>query len=1309
MADVEQKNSEAAAPVPEPQTVEVIDVKIVLPGCISSDKPITIPSTLNATLGELKQSFSIIHVLRNLTSYDIFYQNVNLTANFDDLFELKTILEELNVKDTKSITFTLKEKPYILSSVYQHLEKFRESIGLHFLDKSAFSLGNLSGASKFNELGLAGVKQQPQAEEEKEIENKEESKEESEKVEKKIELTSEEKDTLQELSNNFLTESVPLIKYATFQSPSGQLKVPLKSLSVSSWSPVPPHQKIRGDLLYLVLQTLENETFQITCHLSGFFVNKCSAATFNPSIKINENGKFHKQFILFDLVNSLSPLFSKTIEQNEQKLSSYSENPEAYLIPSNCFVSSPWIVNAQNFVNQPDVSRSQLPLLDNGVDGSDNVKDWNEDIQAIRELPKATIDERILREQLLNKSSFDFTAAAVNTAISVIRGDVPSINPQDEADRRVYLRNGIFYFMNVNDSGVFDATGGNEAARYTSSKDLASTRILNKIDAPGISNLVTCIVDYMGKRVVCQAPVPGIFNNPVGDEEQNKVAYGLSVERNAIYQDESFDEALKPIAEALHLKAHEVTVSEDVKSEGKLAVSKDTKGIKGSDGRKYLMDLYKSTPLDIEFIEANWNDQKDDSYPHRETVLRHEAIEEWWKRKVSVLFKAETERLEKEGKTGKEGEEKPQIVLPSDQIVFNPDAFTGINESAEDQQEVRELSKFITEQLIPEFLKETASQIAPFDGSHLSKSLHNQGINLRYLGAIAEQALVKKAEETAAFEEVVKDNTAEIEKRKAEEEQKSEEKDEESKEEEAKEEESKEETPSKGKFDLAVANLDTLHKIAVQEMIARAVKHILRKSTADLPEYLVSHFVAHFHNCLLGSQITGTPECALNADLKSLFSAEDLSFTTLTSQDVFKLVEREVFVRFRYTLPENWATSSDLLRHAQLFREIAIKFGIQWKAQSYVFTKEEFESEKEKLTALESTVVDKKRGNGKNKKRCSPAAVMVNESATRSTVFIADDIAAFVPVIKDSTFRSTLLDELYEVSRVHIYKGETEIGLTLLNELLSFCEQIYGRVHPETTKFYSSLAQIYSELDMKTDACNFGRKACILTERTAGFDSYETILAYINASFYEGQNDDPVSSFKLYSRVLSDWNVVYGKDHPSSVNTVTNLADSLSQHEIFGPSHALYENILAVSENLNGATSPVSGMIRYRYARSLFASQDIKGALAQFKKANEIFSVSIGPDDIFSKETKELVSKFEDHIKYTTQMQLEAKKNEQAQKAQAALLNATKKPVEKKKNGKKQQNVSSVPEIASQSVDDILQFIEGKKSTKSKKSKKATK
>lgn len=1316
---------------PQQEEVKIITLKIQLPSSISpQNQTVDVNSSLSENLGDIKQSLTIIPACQHLTSYDIVFKGIKLTEIFDDAADLESILSqlELPMETLDILNLSLKEKPYNLSGVYEHILKFREVIGLHFLDRTASDLGVAGGLSKFNDVELTEVKQNENSKESTPEEGGNDEKE------PEVELSDEEKANIIRVSDQFISgETTSISNHGNFSSVINDLKIPIKSLSISQWSPVPPAQKTKGDLLYLTLQTLEGEIIHITCHLSGFFVNRSSTARFNPIIKINEKGSFHKDFILYNLVSSISPLFAKTIAENELMLGQSTKYPETYLLPTNTQLSYPWLANPEISVVQPDSSRAQLPAISFGVDGSDFVKDWNDDFQAIKELPKDTINQRILRERLINKSLFEFKKVATETAIEIIKGNLSSLNPNEQYDRQIYLKNGVFYSFSVDATGAFENTGDDEAARYAASKDLAGVRILNHIDADGIHNLVTCIVDYLGERIICQAPVPGIFNSPEpvdeeGAEPADKVAYGLTTDHSSVLANEKFNNALKPIAQALHVKPHSVELESGVKSNGELNTSKDIKGIIGTDDRKYVIDLYRTTPLDIEFIESHYDESKETSYPHREAVIRHEAVEEWYKRKVAAFLKVETERLEKEGKPLETTEgEKPQINIPYDQIVLNPDVFTGVNENKEEQEDVRYLSNFIKDKLVEEFLDQIGKSVVPFDGNNLTDVLHRQGINMRYLGILAEQCLVKKDARLAEIEESSKTNLEKVEAKKADDAKKAEEekaKSPETRQKEAEEkakneaEEAKDENKEKEQtnlnIDSSVSHYNALYKVLVQEMVARAVKHLLRKLGKLVPVYLKNEFVSHFHNCLFGAGINENPDVQIDDVLKSFYNEEDFEFSKLNTASVLELIKSEVFVRYRYDLPNNW--NSDLIRPLQLFREIALKFGIQWKAQDYGFTKESFDAIKDKLS-IQSQVVETTKTK-KNKKKHSKDQQQVVEVVTpRTTIFVADDIVNFVPIVKDSTYKALLLDEIFETARLQIYKGDTEIGVNLLTELASIYEQVYGGVHQQTTKFNSLLAQSYADLGFKTEACNVARKACILSERTNGFDSYETITNYINAAFLEAANGDFVNAFHLYKKAFDDWSFVFGEGHPSSVNTLSNLAEILGEHKLFKQSEKFYLAAIEASDKLNDDSSSISTMLRYKYAFVLLQEGKYEESLKVFKKVAEGLDKLVGPEDRLNKDVSALVGNIGTYLAYNEHQAAEKRKvlaqQAAAHKGKFKVKSVTEAPSAPVKNGKKakKQSAQPNPEIATQSVDDILNFIEGsskgkKNGKNSKKSKK---
>lgn len=1269
-----------------PVEFKEITLKVQLPGSLKNNT-LEISSLITESINDLRQALLILPSTRCLTNYDLYFKGVNVSEEFDEMTTYEDFLKTLGEStEVTELSFSVKEKAYNLAKVYEHILRFREVIGLHYFDRISQEFGGAAGCTKFNDLGLADLKlPEPKPEN---TENKSEKSEETE----PRKLTEEELKSIVEISEEIIAaDKIELSKHAHFSSFASKTKVPIKSLTVSQWSPVPAFQKTKGDLLYLTLQTLENEVFNITCHISGFFVNKSSSANFNPAVKHNEKGSAQKSYLLYNLLETLSPKFSKTIQDNEVSLSASTSHPESYLL-ANRNLSAPWLVNEDSVVNLPDLSRFELPLLANGVDGSGYIKDWNEDIQAIRELPNESFQDRILKEKIIHKSLADFTRTATETAINIIKGNLSPMDPNEDADKQIYLKNGIFYTSGATTADLFEQTGGVEASRYTSNKDISAIKVLNRIDAQGVHSLVSCIVDYMGKRVVCQAPVPGIFNqSPDGDDE--KVAYGLSSDSSKILFNESFNEPMKQIADTFHLKSHEVTLGAD---KVELAVSKETKGIFGTDGRKYVIDLFRTVPRDIAFTEENYNPSESTSYPHGESLLRHEAIADWWKRNIAEYIKKETEN-------GKSEEELAQLELPTDKYVFNPDA-----ESKDDLAVIRELSVFVKETLISEYLKDITNNVAPFDGRNLTESLHKSGINMRYLGYIVEQAVALKADALKQLEEAIKKNEDEAvglrAKAKEEAEAKAKEIAEKAKkaaeakakgepyEEEKETKETKEETEEKTKatFEPVFANYSTLIRVCIQEMIARSSKHLLRKLSSSVPSYLMPSFVAHFHNCLLGTSVNSHPEADVPADLKEFVTPAALEFTKLTPGSVAKLISQEVYSRFRYTLNENWISE---VNPVQLMREIAHKFGIQWKSQDYAFTAEEFSAKKVEETPV---VVEqpKSKNSKKGKKQANTKTV---SEKVRNTVFTTEDVVNFVPLVKDSDYKSAIVDEIFQTARAHIVQGDKDTGISLLNELINIQEQIYGVVSAETVSLYTLIAQLFAELGMEYQAALIARRAIVISERTTGFDSYDTITAYMNSGFFESSQLELVNSMKLYKQAIDNWSFVYGRDHPIMVTTLSNLADNLTRLKLYSEASKFYELALELSIKLNGKISEITGSMYQGFALVLLNAGKFDESLEHFTTAADIFTKTIGFADPLTKRANNYVDNITKYMEYLA-AQEELKKKQVQQKAAATgnkkvLMRPSSQ--DKKSSQNKKNVVKADPEIASRSVDDILKFIEG--------------
>ncbi|KIH53133.1 hypothetical protein ANCDUO_16749 [Ancylostoma duodenale] len=88
--------------------------------------------------------------------------------------------------------------------------------------------------------------------------------------------------------------------------PKGKLAI--RNLGISPFNPPPGHRKMKGDVLYLFVDTVEKRRLHITCCTKGFFVNSSTDELFNPAPSNQNKAICHS---LVDLLNVVSPGFKK--------------------------------------------------------------------------------------------------------------------------------------------------------------------------------------------------------------------------------------------------------------------------------------------------------------------------------------------------------------------------------------------------------------------------------------------------------------------------------------------------------------------------------------------------------------------------------------------------------------------------------------------------------------------------------------------------------------------------------------------------------------------------------------------------------------------------------------------------------------------------------------------------------------------------------------------------------------------------------------------------------------------------------------
>ncbi|KAI0386181.1 clustered mitochondria-domain-containing protein [Hypomontagnella monticulosa] len=1051
----------------------------------------------------------------------------------------------------------------------------------------------------------------------------------------------------------------------------------VKSIALSPWNPPPYHLRQKGHLLYLLITTNEGEQYQITSHVGGFYVNKSSNSKFDPLPRAAPKG--HSAHSLLTLLTQISPSFSESFEQLLQY--NNRKDPLTTFQMTNAIPAAPWLVPSQSSslcAHSPDITRTQEGYLISGVDNTDTLRDWNEEFQSARELPKETVQDRVFRERFISKLFADYSDAAARGAILVARGEVTPLNPTEGRDAQIFVYNNVFFSFGADGVGTFTSEGGDDAARVATGKDVNGVRLVNQLDIDGLYSPATVVVDYLGKRIVGQTVVPGIFKQR--EPGENSIEYGAVEGKEIVAADERFAPTFAKLSKALKVKKHPVWDKDGKRFD--LEASVETKGLMGTDGRKYVLDLYRITPLDVLWLEENSStegEKNDLEYPHRMTVLRPELVEvvrtqkwsEWANKELARLKEKEksksksedekseekpssTEDKKEEGKDEEKSDESNDDVateaedrIDSSQFSFslNPDVYSGQipqteeekEELAADEEDVRNACKYLREEVIPSFVNDIKASDLPFpmDGLSLTKMMQKRGINMRYLGKVVSLCEGPK--------------------------------------------------------------LIRLRDLCLQEIISRAFKHVASKYLRYLPIPLTSACVAHLLNCLLGSGLNSKPVADIDESLKALYPEADLAFANVTPESLRQEIEAQAVRRFKFTLDSDWSSK---VKHLQLLREVSLRLGLQLQVKNFQFTSEA------SPTTTTNGVNGHANTEGKKKKKKSrdgsPASVA--SSTSNPCTFTPDDIVNVVPIIKDSAPKSTISEEALEGGRHSIMQNNRKIGQELLLESLTLHEQIYGILHPEVARAYSSLAQIYYQLEEKEAAVDLARKAVIVSERTIGVDSAETLLYYLNLGLYVHGSGDSKTALAYVKHALDLWKIIYGPDHPDSITTLNNAAVMLQHMQAYHESRTWFEQALAVCERVMGKQSLPAASLLFQLAQALALDNESKAALAKMRECYNIFKDQLGAENNNTKEAETWLEQLTQNAVAIAKRDKDA----QARRLRAGIrfpprnvalgggAGATAQPTALSKPK------SSGPDA--RSIDDLIKFIEGsnaqKKSTK---------
>ncbi|KAM7399435.1 hypothetical protein PAMP_018708 [Pampus punctatissimus] len=1016
----------------------------------------------------------------------------------------------------------------------------------------------------------------------------------------------------------------------------------LKVLTMSGWNPPPGNRKMHGDLMYLYIVTVEERHVSVTASTRGFYLNQSTTYTFNPK-PANPSFLSHS---LVELLSQISPAFKKNFTALQKKR--VQRHPfERIATPFQLYSwTAPQVDHAMDCVRAEDAYTSRLGYEEH-IPGQ--TRDWNEELQTTRELPRKNLPERLLRERAIFKVHSDFAAAATRGAMAVIDGNVMAINPGEETRMQMFIWNNIFFSLGFDVRDHYRELGGDAAAHAAPTNDLNGVRAYGAVDVEGLYTLGTVVVDYRGYRVTAQSIIPGILER----EQEQSVIYGSIDFGKTVVSHSKYMELLEKTSRPLKVLRHNVLNEKNDTVE--LCSSVECKGIIGNDGRHYILDLLRTFPPDLNFLPVDGEELPPESqrqgfprqHRHRLACLRQELIEAFVEHRYLLFMKMAALQLMQQ-KTNKDTikSEIPAITETSETTTESNTDTTQTQTTASDSPsapstEISADNSTSTASQAPTDGEENSSKLAtngPLDpaatqnGEYKSPledpksrevvlnackavgSISNTSFDIRFNPDIFSPGVrfpEDSIDDVQKQKQLLKDAAAFL---------------------------VSCQIPSLVKDCLdhsalpmdgatltealhqrginirylgsvlefvdktpAKSQLEHIYRIGISELITRCAKHIFKTYLQGVELSALSAAVSHFLNCFLSSfpdAVAHLPADELVSRRKSRKrrnrvpgGGDNTAWASLTPSELWKNIASEAQSYYHFTVQcdcVDQVVEKYGLQKTVLLREISIKTGIQILIKEYNFDS-----------------------------RHKPA-------------FTEEDILNIFPVVKHVNPKASDAFHFFQSGQAKVQQGFLKEGCELINEALNLFNNVYGAMHVEICACLRLLARLNYIMGDHPEALSNQQKAVLMSERVLGIEHPNTIQEYMHLALYCFANGQLSTALKLLYRARYLMLLVCGEDHPEMALLDSNIGLVLHGVMEYDLSLRFLENALTINTKYHGPRSLKVALSHHLVARVYESKAEFRSALQHEKEGYTIYKNQMGEAHEKTKESSE-------YLKYLTQ------------------------------------------------------------------------
>ncbi|XP_065871824.1 clustered mitochondria protein isoform X2 [Euphorbia lathyris] len=653
-----------------------------------------------------------------------------------------------------------------------------------------------------------------------------------------------------------------------------------------------------------------------------------------------------------------------------------------------------------------------------------------------------------------------------------------------------------------------------EQATYASANnDLKGTKAYQEADVPGLYNLAMAIVDYRGHRVVAQSVLPGILQ---GDKSES-LLYGSVDNGKKICWNEDFHSKVLEAAKRLHLKEH--TVVDGSGNAFKLAAPVECKGIVGSDDRHYLLDLMRVTPRDANYTGPG----------SRFCILRPELIAAFCQAEAAKVAKSipksegeahaiidssamagveegvkpeadgpsassgSNEKIQEKGETLQESALASASSESYEEILFNPNVLTEFNlsgnpeEISKDEENVGKASSFLADTVLPKFIQDLCTlEVSPMDGQTLTEALHAHGINVRYIGKVAE----------------------------------------------------------------GTKHLPHLWDLCSSEIIVRSVKHILKDVLRDTEDNALGPAVSHFFNCFFGNcqavSIKGAANGAQLRTQKKEQSSHHSSgksrsqtrskgatgrksqslYMNISSESVWSDIQDFAKIKYQFELSED---ARSQVKKVSVLRNLCHKVGVRIAARRYDLNAA-VPFQVSDILDLQPVVKHSVPICSEAKNLVETGKVQLAEGMLSEAYTLFSEAFSVLQQVTGPMHREVANCCRY-LAMVLYHAGDMAGAIIQQHKELIINERCLGLDHPDTAHSYGNMALFYHGLNQTELALRHMSRALLLLSLSSGPDHPDVAATFINVAMMYQDIGKMNTALRYLQEALKKNGRLLGEEH----------------------------------------------------------------------------------------------------------------------------------------------------------------------------------